>query len=166
MSVQFASWWRRAAAILIDTTVVVGIAITVRIMLARLLFDESVASLNGSYGLQLATAMLAAAIYYPILMWRTNGKTFGKMLFRIRVMSTDARVMSPSLAIVREVIIQVGVIGGLASLPGPIRVAGFVCALLDYLWPLWDAEKRALHDMMVGTRVISTKKSGALMSAS
>jgi uncharacterized RDD family membrane protein YckC len=27
--------------------------------------------------------------------------------------------------------------------------------LLDVLWPLWDGENRALHDMIVATRVVS-----------
>ena len=26
--------------------------------------------------------------------------------------------------------------------------------LLDVLWPLWDDEHRAIHDMVVGTRVV------------
>jgi uncharacterized RDD family membrane protein YckC len=26
--------------------------------------------------------------------------------------------------------------------------------LLDVLWPLWDDERRAIHDMVVGTRVV------------
>lgn len=75
------------------------------------------------------------------------------MALKIRVVSTSGRAMTLSLAATREVAIQTGVIGGLASLPTPYRALGFLTALLDYLWPLWDDEKRALHDMLVGTRV-------------
>jgi uncharacterized RDD family membrane protein YckC len=154
MRTRFASWWSRVGAALIDTAIVVGIAVGVRELLARYVLGESVREVNESYGLQLGTAMLAAAVYYPVLMWRTGGKTLGKMALKIRVVSINGRAMSLGVATTREVILQVGVIGGLASLPGPIRVLGFVAALLDYLWPLWDRENRALHDMVMGTRVI------------
>ena len=33
------------------------------------------------------------------------------------------------------------------------RYAGW-WSLLDALWPLWDDEHRAIHDMVVGTRVV------------
>jgi uncharacterized RDD family membrane protein YckC len=132
----------------------VGITAIVRAVLARYALDESVRELNDSYGLQLATAMLAAAIYYPPLMRWTDGRTVGKLALNIRVVSTNRRAMSLSVATIREVVIQVGVIGGLASLPAAFRIIGLITALLDYLWPLWDSEKRALHDMVVGTRVV------------
>jgi uncharacterized RDD family membrane protein YckC len=31
-----------------------------------------------------------------------------------------------------------------------------LASLLDVLWPLWDEENRALHDLIVDTRVIKT----------
>jgi uncharacterized RDD family membrane protein YckC len=141
-------------ALLLDSAIVIAIALCVRTILARYILGESVRALDNSYWLQLGTAMLAAALYYPVLMWRTDGRTAGKMALKIRVVSTSGRAMTLSLAATREVAIQTGVIGGLASLPAPYRALGFVAALLDYLWPLWDREKRALHDMIVGTRVI------------
>ena len=36
-------------------------------------------------------------------------------------------------------------------------VGGFFLAiptLLDYLWPLWDEQNRALHDMLASSRVV------------
>jgi uncharacterized RDD family membrane protein YckC len=150
---QFGSWWSRAAAILLDSAIVVAIALAIRAVSARYVLGESVRELDNTYWSQLATAMLAAALYYPILMWRTDGRTVGKIALKIRVVSTNGRAMTLSLATAREVVIQTGVIGGLASLPAPYRALGFLAALLDYLWPLWDSEKRALHDMIVGTRV-------------
>ena len=29
-----------------------------------------------------------------------------------------------------------------------------VALLIDFLWPLWDANSQALHDKIVGTRVV------------
>jgi len=31
-----------------------------------------------------------------------------------------------------------------------------LASVLDALWPLWDEENRALHDLVVNTRVIRT----------
>ncbi len=31
-----------------------------------------------------------------------------------------------------------------------------IAVLIDYLWPLWDEENRALHDLIVNTRTIRT----------
>jgi hypothetical protein len=33
-------------------------------------------------------------------------------------------------------------------------LTGGLANLADVLWPLWDEENRALHDMIVDTRVI------------
>jgi uncharacterized RDD family membrane protein YckC len=164
MHTRLASWWSRAVAILLDSVIVIAIALCVRAVLARYILGESVGKLDDAYGLQLATALLAAVLYYPVLMWWTDGKTVGKMALAIRVVSTNGRAMTLSRAATREVVIQTGVIGGLASLPAPFRALGFVAALADYLWPLWDHEKRALHDMIVGTRVIDSKHADARLA--
>ena len=37
--------------------------------------------------------------------------------------------------------------------PAPGSTAG-LATLADVLWPLWDEENRALHDLIVDTRVI------------
>ena len=53
-------------------------------------------------------------------------------------------------AVLRELVVKTllfGVVGGFfASIP----------TLLDYLWPLWDDENRALHDMIVKSHVLRT----------
>jgi hypothetical protein len=49
---------------------------------------------------------------------------------------------------VREVVLKALVFGALGS-------ATFSLAyLLDVLWPLWDEQKRALHDFPVNTRTV------------
>ena len=35
-----------------------------------------------------------------------------------------------------------------------IPPALWLVSLLDDLWPLWDRENRAIHDMLAGTRVV------------
>jgi uncharacterized RDD family membrane protein YckC len=100
-------------------------------------------------------AMLAFAVasllYEPVYMARTNGQTLGKQLTHCRVVRTSGEPMDFAWAMLREVVIKwlaIGVVGNGIT-------AGFpVATLLDNLWPLWDAERRALHDFAASTRVV------------
>ena len=62
--------------------------------------------------------------------------------------------MSFILAAWREVAVKLGLLGLLGSLPVVGLVVGELAFWADGLWPLWDRENRALHDMLAGTRVI------------
>lgn len=45
----------------------------------------------------------------------------------------------------------------LSNAPGVgalVMVLLYLGTLLNYLWPLWDKENRALHDMAASTRVV------------
>jgi uncharacterized RDD family membrane protein YckC len=91
-----------------------------------------------------------AFLYAPILMSRTNGQTFGRMALGIRVIRADGGPMTFWFAFLREVLIKTLLVGVVSS-------ATFgLASLLDVLWPLWDEENRALHDLVVNTRVIRT----------
>ncbi|HUB35550.1 MAG TPA: RDD family protein [Solirubrobacteraceae bacterium] len=131
-----------------------SVTVAVRWLTARYVLGTSLHTADVSYGFLLATAVLGAAAYYLPVMQRTNGKTLGKAMLGIRVVRINGEPISFRLVTLREVIIQVGIIGGLASLPNPMRTVGIICGLLDYCWPLWDGEKRALHDIVVNTRVV------------
>ena len=77
-----------------------------------------------------------------------NGQTWGKQLFGIRVVRTNGVPMDFTWSAVREPLVK-GLGLGIASTIIPL-----VPYLLDFLWPLWDDENRAVHDMVVGTRVV------------
>jgi uncharacterized RDD family membrane protein YckC len=91
---------------------------------------------------------IIAVLYAPVLMARTNGKTLGRMAMNIRVVRTSGEPVTFGFAMLREV--------GVKSIG--FGIAGTFTAglapLLDYLWPLWDEENRALHDFIVSTRVV------------
>jgi uncharacterized RDD family membrane protein YckC len=82
------------------------------------------------------------------MMARTNGRTIGRQLTGIRVIRADGTRLTFGYAMIREVAIKALLIGALAS------VTFGLAWLLDILWPLWDEEKRALHDFLVNTRTI------------
>jgi uncharacterized RDD family membrane protein YckC len=78
-----------------------------------------------------------------------NGQTWGKQLVGVRVTRDNGEPMDVGWGMLREVVIKRIVFWGFGS-----SFAG-IPALLDGLWPLWDDENRALHDMIASTHVVS-----------
>jgi uncharacterized RDD family membrane protein YckC len=151
---RLAPWWRRGLAALLDEVAVAVVTVGLRAMLARYVIASTLAHVDRTYILQLATAVIGATLYYPIQMQMSDGLTFGKRLLHIRVVTVTLRQMTLGLAMKREVVLQTIVIGGLASLHGWARLVGVMVAVPNYLWPLHDSEKRAGHDLICGTRVV------------
>jgi uncharacterized RDD family membrane protein YckC len=140
-------WLRRVGATLLDALVVIPLGILIGLALGvdleRLYSDSP----GDDYWLSAASGTIAVLAYFPTMMRTTNGRTLGKMATRIQVVRTDEQAMSFTRATWREVIVKMG-------LPSLIPWAGGVLSLLDDLWPLWDRENRAIHDMLAATRVV------------
>jgi uncharacterized RDD family membrane protein YckC len=79
---------------------------------------------------------------------QNNGQTWGKQMLGIRVVRDNGEPMSFGWAALREIAVK-GLLVSIASSIIPI-----IPWLLDYLWPLWDDENRALHDMVCSTHVV------------
>ena len=147
-------WWRRVGAQLIDGAIIgLGALIVLGILGAAGL---SVDSNGGAVALIVAAIIgvlaitVVAFLYAPLMMSHTNGQTVGRMALGIRVIRADGGPMTFWFAMLREVLVK-------ALLVGVISSATFgLASLLDALWPLWDEENRALHDLVVNTRVIRT----------
>jgi uncharacterized RDD family membrane protein YckC len=77
-----------------------------------------------------------------------NGQTWGKQALGIRVIRDGGEPMSFGWATLREIVVK-GFAVGIASSIIPI-----IPWFLDFFWPLWDDENRALHDMIVSTHVV------------
>ena len=95
----------------------------------------------------IATAV--ALLYAPLWMVRTNGQTLGKQLMGIRVIRPDGKPIDFLYALLREVVVKTFVFAGIGG-----SLTFGLLFLLDFLWPLWDDENRALHDMIVNSRVV------------
>jgi len=94
-------------------------------------------------------AFVISLLYAPVWMARTNGRTLGRQLISIRVVRADGRPTDFWWSALRESVLKTLVFGGLAS------GATFGLAwLADVLWPLWDDQNRALHDIIVDSRVV------------
>lgn len=136
-------WWRRVGAYILDaifTALVSWVGVT-------LIYAGSEAA-----GVILVLAgIVVAFFYYPVTMMREgehNGKSLGKQILAIRVVKDDGQPVTFGFALLREFVVKYllfQVVGGfLFGIPW----------LIDVLWPLWDSENRALHDMIVKSHVV------------
>ena len=97
--------------------------------------------------------VIAAHLFYaPLLMRRRgrhNGQTFGKQATGIRVIRADGDPMRFADAALRQIVFKS--FGGIVA-------STFIPLfpwLLNYLWPTWDEQHRALHDLAADTRVVA-----------
>jgi uncharacterized RDD family membrane protein YckC len=145
-------WWRRAGALLIDgliLTVLVGVLVAIVVPVA---IGSDVAGVIVGV-LAFFLYLVVALLYAPVLMARSgerNGQTWGRQAVGIRVVRDTGEAIGFGYAVLRELVVKTllfGVVGGFfASIP----------TIIDYLWPLWDDENRALHDMIVKSHVLRT----------
>ena len=92
------------------------------------------------------TLLIGYLIWWLIVL--ANGQTPGKQLVGIRVMKATGEPSGWGLTFVRQFVVQGLVIGFLSAVTGGIVFA------VNYLLPLFDKNKQALHDKMVATVVV------------
>jgi uncharacterized RDD family membrane protein YckC len=109
---------------------------------------------------RLIASVVFGLVYYAPLMTLTNGQTLGKMAARIRVVRTDGQAMTLRRAMWREAIVKIGLFDAIGLVPVVGGASTLVAGAVDSLWPLWDRENRALHDMLAGTRVYVVPRAG------
>jgi uncharacterized RDD family membrane protein YckC len=135
ISARPAGFWIRAVAALIDFAVFGLVQVSFRLIGAKIVGPdaESIASFK-----PIATffTLVFAGVYTTVL-HALGGQTIGKLIVGIRVVGGDGGVPSLGTAFLRH-------LGYFAS--GAFLTLGFVMAALR-------ADKRALHDLIAGTRV-------------
>jgi uncharacterized RDD family membrane protein YckC len=145
-----ATWGSRVGAQLIDWLILlVPVIIIAAIVIGIAAGSDTGAIVTGI--LSFLAYLVVAFIYAPVLMSRDgehNGQTWGKQMMGIRVVKDDGQSMSFGWAALREIAVK-GLALGIAG-----SIIPLIPYLLDYLWPLWDDENRALHDMVVSTHVV------------
>jgi uncharacterized RDD family membrane protein YckC len=140
---ELAGWGSRVGAYLLDSLITLipiwagGILIAV--------------GEGGIGALLFLLGLVAAFLYYPLTMSRSgasNGQTIGKQVVGIRVTRDNGQDFDFGQALLREFAVKYllfAVVGGFFfGIPW----------LIDVLWPLWDDQNRALHDMIVSTHVV------------
>ena len=145
-------WWSRVAAAILDALILFALVAALVALVVVVALGSDVAGVV--VGILAFFLYLAAVLLYaPVLMARPgdkNGQTWGRQIVGIRVVRDSGEPLGFGFAVLRELVVKTllfGVVGGFfASIP----------TLLDVLWPLWDDENRALHDMIVKTHVLRT----------
>jgi uncharacterized RDD family membrane protein YckC len=131
-----AEWWRRAAALVIDTAV-----LWIPLMLAT----HSMERLG-----RIAVGLVVGVVYFTLLNGGARGQTLGKMVWNIRVRdAAKGGPLGPAKAAVRYAVPAV-----LASF---IPILGLLVWLTDGLWPLWDRRRQALHDKVAASVVVAAR---------
>jgi|tagenome__1003787_1003787.scaffolds.fasta_scaffold20107871_2 uncharacterized RDD family membrane protein YckC len=133
-----AGWWSRVGATLLD-----GIIIAVPLILGGVIsiISDTLAGVLG------VIYLVAVFFYAPIMLTVHDGRTWGKQAAGIRVVRMDGSPIRFPRAFGREFI------------KGIFGVTGILW-IIDVLWPLWQPENRAWHDLMTDTRVIRDQASG------
>ena len=128
-----AGWWSRVGATLLD-----GLIIFVPLLLGGI-----ATIVSDTLGAVFALVYLAAIfIYAPVMLTVHEGRTWGKQAAGIRVVKMDGGHVGFGTAVGREWLkILFGITG--------------ILWIIDVLWPLWQPENRAWHDLITGTRVIT-----------
>ena len=137
---QFAGFWIRLVAYLIDT-LILGVAQFAIALALGLAGDALTDNGNGELTMALVGGLcgMVVGVTYAVFFTGYNGQTPGKMALRIQVIRTDGTPMSYGRAFLREVI------GKFAS--------GIIFGI-GYLMAGFDRQKQGLHDKIAGTYVI------------
>ena len=175
--VPLAGWGPRAGAYLIDGAiqVVLNLVVWIPIILANLdrirEFGDRMDAWSrqtepdalpfSAYSplvpvvIELGAASLLVGAIYTISFWRWKQATPGKLALGLRIRRRD----SPDLPW-SAILLRYGFYLAL-GFAGLIPFVGYgtgLLQLLDYLWPLWDDKRQALHDKVAGTNVVTLRR--------
>lgn len=162
-----AGWWHRVLARLIDGILlgILGAVVLLPIVApgfvdnVGLWMDEVLATAQAGSAVapampaglesdlfRLSMASLVLGLVYEIGMVHLFGGTVGKLVTGLRVRLRETPGNPPlGAAAIRGAVYQV--------LP-QIPYLGWIATLLNYLWPLWDPKRQALHDKPAKTNVV------------
>ncbi len=132
-------WWSRVFATVLD---IVASSVVCAVLIGIAAALQAAGAPEAAYVPFSASGVLSLWLVPAITMAMTNGQSPGKMAAHLRVVRTNGKTTSLPWSILRE---------------WPVKAILFLLIpFLDYLWPLWDRENRALHDMVMGSRVLRT----------
>ena len=172
-----ANWRHRLIAFLIDALILFLVYVVVLIAISPVVLAEA---WDSSPPATLFTALFWTTVFVLViwggLLEGNRGRTPGKAATRLKVVSADDHNQTIGIrkGIVREVPRSIPFL--LAFWPfllaedmtaedwlkdklviGPAFLLFLTCSLIDHLWLLWDKERRALHDKVSGSYVVSTR---------
>ena len=130
--------WRRLAALFYDLLVLVALwMIAAALVLLAFHGDVDVANQPRMYHLTLQGVLLALSAIYFVVSWSHGGQTIGMRAWKVRIIDADGRSPSVQRSLARFALALVSLIAGF----------GFICCL-------FDAERRAWHDVIAKTKMV------------
>ena len=137
--------WLRLAALLYDLLVLVAIwMVAAALVLLAFRGEVDVAHQPPLYHAVLQLVLLVLTALYFAVSWSRGGQTIGMRAWRIRLIDATGRSLTFRRALLRF---------GLATLSLLIVGAGLI-------WSLFDAERRAWHAVVLGTRMLRVARQG------
>ena len=131
--------WRRFAALFYDLLVLIAIwMFAAALVLLAFHGEVDVANPPALYHFVLQGVLLTLSALYFVISWSRGGQTIGMRAWRVRIVDTDGH--SPN---VPRSLLRFGL--ALVSL-----IAGF-----GFIWCLFDADRRAWHDVMARTKMVT-----------
>ncbi len=160
---ELSGWWRRVGAVLVD-----GLALAIPLLILAFITHAYTTTKNPytgvtTYHTTQGFSLLDVAvwsIYVLLLLPRSgqhNGQTLGKQALGIAIMRNDGYPIDLTTTSVREILCKgMPLLIATLFIIGGARLGGLLLliALVDYLWPLWDSENRALHDHVAQTHAV------------
>lgn len=136
---EYAGFWRRTAAALIDTLLLLGLAFILELVLdSAMPFEESSDAVQSGLRREILTDHLLP-FGLILFFWVKLLGTPGKLLLQCRI--ADASTGRP-----------------LSGRQAALRYIGYFLSaiplLLGFLWIAWDKRKQGLHDKLANTVVV------------
>lgn len=144
---DLASIGRRFVAILIDGLVLGACYLVLFLVLMAVLFTATATPWGGrqmAIAFQMAVMLVGAvvSVVYEGLMLQHGGQTVGKMALSIKVVTPQGGEISPGQA------------WGRALVRVLFNVLSYL-SIIDYLPAFFSTDKKCIHDMAAGTRVVN-----------
>lgn len=131
--------WRRLAAMVYDSTVIIAIWIVVGFVVLSIfgidqaqVVENDQVLLDPLYRLTLFSSMLLSAYLFFAWFWTHSGQTLGMQAWKIRVQNKDGSAISYRQSLLR-------------CLLAPFS---FLLLGLGYFYMYFDAERRTVHDIV------------------
>lgn len=141
-----APFWRRIAAILYDSLLVIAIWMIVGFLVLRAFGIDQAQTVEGNtvildplYKSVLFMAMLLSAFSFFSWFWIHSGQTLGMQAWKIKIQALDGSAITLKQSAIRF---------ALAPL-------SFICFGAGYFWMFFDNKSRSLHDIASTTEIVT-----------
>ena len=133
-----AALWRRLAALFYDLLVLVAIWMFAAALILLAFHGEvDVARQPALYHFVLQATLLILSALYFVVSWSKGGQTIGMRAWKVRILDNNGQPPGERQSLLRFVLALISLIGA-----------------FGFIWCLFDADRRAWHDVMAKTRMV------------